>query len=368
MGTVLGVMFEGGPIESDLDRDIARLRCILALATLKKLVRVIPDVLVVTNRTDLADGARALGAEIWLSPDEFHFGTYLRQVVEQYRPEALLYLGGASAPLVTEEEFRDIVEMLASCDRVVVVNNPMSPDLIAFRPSAQLLYVPSPDADNVLGYYLKESGLVRVVLPDNPRLNFDVDTPTDFLILGHTQEGKSILGDALISLGWDDTTIRRCVEIMHTPMSEVALFGRVGPSTMSDINSHLKCRLRVFSEERGLKALGRDHRVHSLIGSILDMMGPEQFFRLLASHADCAFMDTRVYFRHWGKSPSTWDRFRSDLGDYHLISDPNLARFTEAARNAEIPVVLGGHSLVSGGIRLLVQETCAMDSPSASRT
>ena len=57
--------------------------------------------------------------------------------------------------------------------------------------------------------------------------------------------------------------------------------------------------------------------------------------------------------------PSAADRFYSDLRQPEKISDPWVRRFTEAAIEAPIPVVLGGHSLVSGGLYALVEAAWA---------
>ena len=49
------------------------------------------------------------------------------------------------------------------------------------------------------------------------------------------------------------------------------------------------------------------------------------------------------------------DRFWSDLARPEQIEEPFLREFTQAAREASIPVLLGGHSLVSGGLMLLTE-------------
>ncbi|GAI01183.1 unnamed protein product [marine sediment metagenome] len=57
--------------------------------------------------------------------------------------------------------------------------------------------------------------------------------------------------------------------------------------------------------------------------------------------------------------PSANDRFYSDLLKPEKISDPFLREFTYEALNASIPIVLGGHSLVSGGLYALVESAWA---------
>ena len=68
---------------------------------------------------------------------------------------------------------------------------------------------------------------------------------------------------------------------------------------------------------------------------------------------DALVHDARVLEAHLGLSPSRDDRFRSDLFDAESISDPWLRELTLAAADAPIPVLLGGHSLVTGGLMAL---------------
>ena len=53
--------------------------------------------------------------------------------------------------------------------------------------------------------------------------------------------------------------------------------------------------------------------------------------------------------------PSKLDRFNSDLHRWEEVDDPFLRRFTQAAAQAQIPVVLGGHSVVAGGLMALIE-------------
>jgi hypothetical protein len=71
--------------------------------------------------------------------------------------------------------------------------------------------------------------------------------------------------------------------------------------------------------------------------------------------ADGAFLDSRVILAHLGLRPSRADRFLSDLGRHEDVEDPFLRELTEGAARAAIPVALGGHSVVSGGLMALIE-------------
>ena len=88
----------------------------------------------------------------------------------------------------------------------------------------------------------------------------------------------------------------------------------------------------------------------SILGFLIEELGPERFFQRMAELGDGAVIDTRVIEAHLGIEPCREDRFQSDLLAWEAIEEPFLRRFTRAAAEAPIPVLLGGHSLVSGGL------------------
>jgi hypothetical protein len=79
----------------------------------------------------------------------------------------------------------------------------------------------------------------------------------------------------------------------------------------------------------------------------------------LARFADAAIIDSRVLLAHrlggdeagW---PSAEDRFASDLLRADEVADPWLRELTASAVAAPIPILLGGHTLVGPGVRLVV--------------
>ena len=100
---------------------------------------------------------------------------------------------------------------------------------------------------------------------------------------------------------------------------------------------------------------GRKREVRSLLGFYLEAVGAKRFFQSLGEMAQAVLLDSRFLFQHRRLSPSLADRFYSDLGQPDKIGDPFLQEFTRAALEAPFPVVLGGHSLVSGGMLALLE-------------
>jgi len=95
-----------------------------------------------------------------------------------------------------------------------------------------------------------------------------------------------------------------------------------------------------------------------VLGLLVDRDGPAALGGLLAELGDGAVIDTRVLMAHrWGADEAGWpppeDRFAADLLLPDRIGDPWLRVLVKSLRDAPIPVVAGGHTLVGPGIRLL---------------
>lgn len=358
---VTTVIFEGGQAKTDLDKIISGVRKQVVLDTAERLTKVkeIDEVVLVTNYPDLAEEAGALGVTVDLETTSapFHFGRRLREVIVDHGIENVIYMGGAAAPLYTGKEFGDVAANLKRERNVVIMNNVQSADLVAFSPARAIDEIEPPDKDNPLGNLLREIGMRRVLIPNSGRVNFDLDTPTDILILGLHPACGPRSKKAIADLKWSREKIDLAFDVLRQPSREVSVIGRVGPAVIQYVNSNMVHRMRVFSEERGMKALGREDRgeVVSLLGFMVQDLGPEAFFSYLAKTSDVAFIDTRVIFGHLRKHLSDWDRFQSDLGRYDLVQDSWTREFTKCAREAKIPVVLGGHSLVAAGLWLLAE-------------
>ncbi len=198
-------------------------------------------------------------------------------------------------------------------------------------------------------------------LPRNAATQLDVDTPVDLMTLRvHPAVGPHTRR-YLDGLELDTTHLERALEFFTDRDAQVLVAGRVSASTWAYLESETVCQVRLFAEERGMRASGRQARgeVRSLLGFYLEEVGVEGFFDALGELCQAAFLDSRVLWAHLGLWPPAADRFYSDLRRPERISDPWLRRFTEAAISAPIPVVLGGHSLVSGGLYALVEAAWA---------
>jgi hypothetical protein len=70
--------------------------------------------------------------------------------------------------------------------------------------------------------------------------------------------------------------------------------------------------------------------------------------------AQAVLVDTRLLLAHHLLWPAAADRYHSDLGQWQAIADPWLRDLSRAGVESGVPVVLGGHGVVAGGLYAMV--------------
>lgn len=356
------VVFEGGLISSTLEEQMQMVRQGMVLDLVERSqLGGFKQIVVVTSYPELAARLKNHDIDVVLDTDSrekpFHFGQRLQDTVEAYHLEKVLYMGGAAAPLISSLELKYLREVLEQNENIVLANNYYSADIVGFTPGKALREITLPAIDNTLALALcNEGGLRLVPVQRSLGLNFDVDTPTDILIMSVHPGMGTHTAEAVQKLNWDFGRYGAIKALLGDPSGELIIYGRVGSNLFQYLDANSRCRLRLYSEERGMKALARDSRgeVKALMGKLLENMGCENFFQFLAEIAQGAVLDTRVLFEHFQWKLSPTDRFASDLGEPNLIAHLSLREFTKAAIEAPIPILLGGHSLVAGGLWVLI--------------
>jgi hypothetical protein len=302
-------------------------------------------------------GRLPAGVEVDLDePGEaFHFGRRLTGVIRRHALERPAYIG-SGLPLIKRDELAQVASELRQHERAVVANNFFSADLIGFVPGSAAERVHLPDNDRIVPRLLRdEAELENRSLQRTMANQFDLDTPGDLAILacagGAGPNLQRLIDASAIETGRLETASR----LFTDRDAEVVVAGRVGTQTWQYLESETACRVRMFAEERGLQAAGRDlnGQARSLLGFHLQSAGLHRFFSELAQLGQAAFIDTRPLFAHMGLKPSRPDRFLSDAMQPSGIAESWVRDFTAAACEAPIPVVLGGSSLVGSGVQLL---------------
>lgn len=287
-------------------------------------------------------------------PGQLHVGRCLADLVQKFKLEKVLYFGGGSAPLMTDEMLGQVVALLGAQERLVVTNNRFASDWAAVTP-ANIIgdWIERLPQDNMLGWVLSaEAGLPVEDNPAGAGSRLDIDTPVDIMTLAAHPKTKAHLRRYLDSLPLDLSVVEQLIKVLRTPAGHLFIAGRLGPAPWQMLNKATQCWIRVFSEERGMVSSGRQARgeVFSFFADYLTAVGPSAFFEKLAEQEDAALIDSRVLLAHHNLWPDEADRFASDLGLVDQIKDPWLREFTAAAMAAPIPVLLGGHSLLAGDL------------------
>ena len=333
---------------------------------------------VATARATLAERHRvrfleagAADARVISGPlDDTPFGARLRALVRADRPSGLVILGSGAVPLATRRDCADLVTTAGGDDRVALANNRFSADVVAIARAEALVDLPDLPSDNALPRWLAEvAGFTVRDLRRRWHLALDIDGPLDLVLLG--------VGAA--PAGVDLATVHARMEAVRTvsadQRAELVVTGRASAGTLVWLERGARARVRAIVEERGLRATSRLAQAPSvdagvaapnptrppasLLGAVLDRDGPGALGAVLARLGDAAIVDTRVLLAHrLGAGEASWpppeDRFASDLLLPDRVRDPWLRELTAAAVEAPIPILLGGHSLVGPGVRLVV--------------
>lgn len=283
--------------------------------------------------------------------ETYDFGARLRGLVQRYGLQRPAVMGSGSVPLLDVEGFQLIVEQLDARDGRFVTNNFFSSDLTAWTPGDAIELAGDIPRDNILPRRLRDNAdLAPVILPRTTATQFDLDTPSDLAVLALMEGLAPTLARAANVAGATAERYRAFLPLLCDRNSEIVVAGRVGSMTWQYLERETACRVRMISEERGLATAPAGHVAHSALGFLLEEVGIERFFERLALLGNAAVLDTRVIEAHLGLEPSREDRFQSDLLNYEAIEDDFLRRFTKGAAEAPVPVLLGGHSLVAGGL------------------
>lgn len=290
------------------------------------------------------------GVTIDLDAGRFHFGRRLAGVLREHGIQSAVYMGGGSVPLFGPEDFASLAGTVAVGH--AVTNNTYSSDLVAFPVTEDALRaIESVERDNALARALLESGIQMEEMSRTYVTQLDIDSPADLAVLSITSLGGKRLRGCLEGLDLDTGAYRRVLPLFLDTSAQIVVAGRVGSRAWQYMERETACRVRLFAEERGMEAEGRGAgTARSLLGFYLDEVGPQRFFETLAALGDAAFLDTRVLLAHEGIEATREDRFLSDLRCWRDIREPFLRELTRAAVDAPVPVLLGGHSLMSGGL------------------
>ena len=266
---------------------------------------------------------------------------------------------GAGMPAMTADHWRSIRTQIEAGR--TVANSLHSADLLAVPDVSALTDLADETVDNSFALRLRDkSGLEITPLERTAPTLLDLDTPADLALLSLARQTATLeIGPRLAAaLAQFESTLAPARERLAAALDtltereqQLMVIGRVGAYVWSALDRDTAARIRVISEERGLRArTAAPTPPRSLLGLHAAAVGPSALIDSLAELADAVIFDTRPLFAHLNWATSRADRFAADLGQPDAIAAPQLRQFTKAAIAAPIPIAQGGHSLVSGGL------------------
>jgi hypothetical protein len=293
------------------------------------------------------------------SADGRTFGSRLRELLAIGGAggiNGLVVLGSGSIPLATSADRRAFIEAAGADDRRALANDRFSADIVAIARADALPAIPDLPGDNALPRWLSElAGYEVRDLKRRWRLGVDIDGPQDLVLIGQRDAPAGTEIAALLS------RLAAVREVAGDRRAELLIAGRSSSTTLAWLERHTASRTRALIEERGMRAgsTSNPRPAASVLGALLDRDGPRSFGDHLARLGDGAIVDTRVLLAHrLGPDEAAWpdaeDRFASDLLLPDQISDPWLRALTASAAAAPFPILLGGHTLVGPGVRLVM--------------
>jgi hypothetical protein len=324
-------------------------------------------------------GARVTKLPAGTPSPGFHWGQWFVAAARAARREAesgsqpLDAIGYAGAGSLALLDAAGLSALLSVVDGEVVANNRYSADafVVAGDIDAALRSLAECPTDNAAVRCLEAAGFRWRDLSALGWARFDVDTPLDLALLrlGSRMPGARVL-DGVVAAFLEQTVLPAggglfvpqltpIGEVIRSRNGQLLVAGRIPSSSWAYLETESACRVRCFIEERGMRS-SRDHVPRSLLADWLDRLGPADLIGELASLADAVILDSRVLMAARAGSsdaidwPPDEERFASDFGDHARIETAWLKELTEAAAGASVPVLMGGHALVSDGLRLLV--------------
>lgn len=334
--------------------------------------------------TDLSRRLGRLGAAVTPhasvppTDDAFHWGRWFtagaRAALDAATGpvDAIGYAGAGAMALVSDD---GLGALLSPIPGEVVANNRFSADafVVAGDLDRAQATLEQCETDNAAPRRLSDAGFAWRDLGTTPWARFDVDTTLDLALLRLATrlsgtwpldpsvraflEMARLPGDCALEV----PHLERLGEVIRDRDAELVVAGRVPGGTWQELETEAACRVRGLVEERGMRS-ARDtgQAPRSILAALMARSSPAELVAELARLGNAVVLDTRVLMAAVAGSAdaSAWppeeERFASDFGDFGRVATPWLRELTEAAANASVPFLFGGHALISDGLRLIM--------------
>ena len=290
-----------------------------------------------------------------------HFSRSLSQ--KPTNADGYVYLGAGSGPLLTSSDLQILSKLLCNADpNSCVTNNRYSADFFGVKPTNILESLnPPPVSDNNVPIRLSDENKTSVIeMTRSARTQFNIDVPSDlatlFLIKSSGPKLKAFIAQENSVLNHATRAQWRASQHFLRKDSEVFIYGRTSSRVWSYLETETACKIRIISEERGLKSAPEGHQARSILAYLIQAHGAQEVFcELLPQFCSAAFIDLIPIIEHMELTCSRSDRFSADLLQHSDIENEVLREIIIAITQSPIPIAVGGHSLVSSSLEILNQ-------------
>jgi len=303
-----------------------------------------------------------------LSDPNATFGNLINQFSQSLKQkttntDGYVYFGAGSGPLLDSKDIQIMTKSLNKAKQnSCITNNRYSADFFGIRPTNLLESLqPPPISDNVVPIRLSdESGTSVIEIPRSAKTQFNIDVPSDLATLSLIRKSGPKL-EAFIAQK-NEVLNPAARAQWHASQhflkrdSEVFIYGRTSSRVWSYLETETACKIRIISEERGLKSARKGHQARSILAYLIQAYGPQEVFcKLLPQFCSAAFVDLIPIIEHMELACSRSDRFSADLFQHDNIENELLREIIVAITESPIPIALGGHSLVGSSLEILNQ-------------
>jgi hypothetical protein len=302
-----------------------------------------------------------------------HWGRWFvaaaRAALAEAQVDAIGYASAGSLALLPDETLDALLSPVAGG---LVANNRFSTDafVVAGDLDRALAALERCPTDNAAVRALEAAGFTARTA-GAAWSRFDVDTPMDAALLRVaralpdtrplTEPVARFLEMAQLpgGHGLEVPHMAEMGAVMRDRGAQLLVAGRIPASVASYLETETACRVRLFVEERGMRS-ARDAAPRSVLAAFMHRSSPADLIAELSTLADATILDTRVLMaaRAGSSDAAAWppaeDRFASDFGDAPRVQAAWLRELTQAASASPTPFLFGGHTLVSDGLRVLV--------------
>ncbi len=181
------------------------------------------------------------------------------------------------------------------------------------------------------------------LFPPSAATMFCLATASDLCMLGALGQRNFIRHDETGAAPRVLENIRAVTRLLTRRTAELAVLGDPGAEGWRHLEQETACRVRLLGDAPG-----------GVLASLLASAGAARFVRYLSELGDGFLVNTRILFGDSDR-PAPRDFLFSDLGRVERIAHPGLRLLTDALLNSTRPAILGGQSLLTGGVYLLIE-------------